>query len=162
MPMPDKMGLSFTPTEITDLTNAFNSILTIMNSKKIVQLTGKERQKAQSASEKRLPYIDNAINNLAPAFPNLQPPFMVLADATKDIAAANQLRALNAARSEVNDRMIDFSLASEHFAYEYMRKFYAIAKEGQSVNTPGADTVVEALAPLFEGQGVAGSDTPKP
>ena len=49
--------------------------------------------------------------------------------------------------------MIDFSLASEHFAYEYMREFYHTAKRAQAVNTPGADTVVEALAPLFEGQG---------
>ena len=54
--------------------------------------------------------------------------------------------------------MIDFAMASEHFAYQYMRKFYVMAKEGQEVNTPGADTVVEALAPLFEGQG----DQPDP
>jgi len=49
--------------------------------------------------------------------------------------------------------MIDFAMASEHFAYEYMREFYEVAKRAQSVNTPGADTVIEALSPLFEGQG---------
>ena len=118
-----------------------------------MQLTAKERQRAQSVSEIRFPYTENAINNLAPTFPNLQPSFLSLADAEKDFSASSDLRSLANVRNEVNDRMIDFSMASEHFAFEYMRKFYAKAKEAQSVNTPGADTVVEALAPLFEGQG---------
>ena len=49
--------------------------------------------------------------------------------------------------------MIDFAMASEHFAYQYMRVFYNGAKQALAVNTPGADTVVNALSPLFEGQG---------
>lgn len=153
MPMPDKMGLNFTPLEITDLTTHFDAILAIMNAKKVVQLTPKERQAAQSASEKRMPYVQNTIVNLAPAFPNLQPGFVSFTDAQNDFSASDTLRALSAKRNEVNDRMIDFAMASEHFAYQYMRKFYNQAQEAQEVNTPGADTVVEALAPLFEGQG---------
>ena len=151
--MPDKMGLSFTPTEITDLANHFDGILTIMNGKKVVQLTAEERKAAQSVSETRLPYTQNAISNLAPTFPNLQPGFLPLTDAQNDLQASTQLRDLAALRNEVNDRMVDFAMASEHFAYQYMRKFYKTAQEAQSVNTPGADTVVEALSPLFEGQG---------
>lgn len=153
MPMPSEMGLEFTPAEITDLNTAFDAILTIINGKKIVQLTAEERQAAQSASETRMPYIDNTINNLAPAFPTLQPGYLTLSNAEKDLNASLQLRGLAAKRNEVNDRMIDFAMASEHFAYQYMRKFYSNAQEAQSVNTPGADTVVAALSPLFEGQG---------
>ena len=162
MPMPSEMGLEFTPVEITDLNTHFDAILTIMNNKKVVQLTAEERQGAQSASEKRLPYIQNAITTLAPDFPNLQPNFLKLTDATADLKASVQLRELAAKRNEVNDRMIDFEMASEHFAYIYMRKLYAIAKEGQEVNTPGADTVVTALAPLFEGQGDQPNPVPNP
>ncbi len=153
MPMPDKMGLDFTAVEITDLTTHFDAILAIMNAKKVVQLTPKERQAAQSVSEKRLPYTQNAIQVLAPSFPNLQPGFLPLAEATLDLSASITLRDFNAKRNEVNDRMIDFAMASEHFAYQYMRELYDVAKRAQAVNTPGADTVVEALAPLFEGQG---------
>ncbi len=153
MPMPSEMGYSFTPTEIQDIKDHFDGILTIINNKKVVQLTAKERQAAQSASETRFPYIQNAIKNLAPAFPNLQPNFLKLSDAEIDYDTSFQLRSLIGLRDEVNDRMIDFSMASEHFAYQYMRKFYNNAKEAQDVNTPGADTVVDALAPLFEGQG---------
>lgn len=162
MPMPSEMGLEFTPAEITALTGHFEGILTIMNAKKVVQLTAKERQGAQSASETRFPYINNAIANLAPAFPALQPGFLPIANAEKDLAAASTLRDLTTLRNEVNDRMIDFAMASEHFAYQYMRKFYKIAQEAQAVNTPGADTVVDALKPLFEKEKDGSEPVPTP
>jgi len=158
MPMPSEMGLEFTPVEVQDMLNHFNGILAIMNAKKVVQLTAKERQGAQSVSEIRFPYTENAIHNLAPTFPNLQPSFLSLADAEKDFSASSDLRSLANVRNEVNDRMIDFAMASEHFAFEYMRQFYHNAQRAQGVNTPGADTVVEALAPLFEGQGERNSE----
>jgi hypothetical protein len=66
-----------------------------------------------------------------------------LTDPKNDLQASTQLRDLAALRNEVNDRMVDFAMASEHFAYLYMRKFYKTAQEAQSVNTPGADTVVD-------------------
>jgi hypothetical protein len=162
MPMPDKMGLTFTPAEITTLHTHFTDILALINSKKVVQLTKDERQSALSISEKRLPYVQNAIDVLASDFVDLRPGFLPYADAVNDMQASSDLRALSSIRDEVNDRMIDFSMASEHFAYQYMRIFYNNAKQAQAVNTPGADTVVNALAPLFEGQGVPGGATPTP
>jgi hypothetical protein len=162
MAMPDEMGLDFTPTELTDIKDHFTGILTIINGKKIVQLTDKERQGAQSASETRLPYMDNGINNLATTFSNLQPGFLSLVKATADIKTAFDFREIDSLRNEVNDRMIDFAMASEHFAYQYMRAFYDGAKTAQAVNTPGADVVVNALAPLFEGQGVQPPVVPTP
>lgn len=162
MPMPDKMGYEITDPDKATIIDALNTALNTLNAIKIVQLTPKERNAAQSASETRLPYIQNAIDTLAPQFPNLQPGFLSLTDAEKDLSAAVDLREINTLVKEVNDRFTDFSLASEHFAYEYMRKFYAIAKEAQAVNTPGADTVVSELEPLFEGQGESGGENPTP
>lgn len=157
MPMPDQMGITLSPAEVQDIKDHFTAILTIINAKKVVQLTPKERQGAQSASEIRIPYIENAINNLAPAFPNLQPNFLTLADAQINLDSSMAFREMTGLRNEVNDRMIDFAMASEHFAYQYMRKFYNTAQQAQDINTPGADTVVEALSPLFE-QEKSGSD----
>jgi hypothetical protein len=162
MPLPDKMGYVLTPTEKTTIIDALNLALTTLNTIKVVQLTAKERQGAQSVAEYRLPYTENAIISLAPQYPNLQPPFMPLTDATKDLTMSLDLREISLLVKEVNDRFVDFSLASEHFAFEYLLKFYAIAKEAQSVNTPGADTVVETLKPLFEGQGVQNEPVPNP
>ena len=61
MPMPDQMGITLSPAEVQDIKDHFTAILTIINAKKVVQLTPKERQGAQSASEIRIPYIENAI-----------------------------------------------------------------------------------------------------
>lgn len=162
MPMPDQMGLALSPVQKTTLLAALQTVLTTMNGVKVVQLSPAERQAAQTVSEIRRPYVQNAIQNLAPSFTNLQPPFMLLANAQNDLKSMNDFVEVNNLMREVFDRCTDFAMASEHFAYEYMRKFYTIAKEGQSVNTPGADTVVAALAPLFEQQGSTNPTPPGP
>jgi len=61
----------------------------------------------------------------------LQPGFLSLATDQIDYMTSYRyrLRTIANLRNEVNDRMIDFSMASEHFAYQYTRKFYAIAKQ---------------------------------
>ncbi len=160
--MPDKMGYVLTPIQKADINTALDTVLSILNSVKTVQLKPEERVAAQSASETRLPYIEMAIKELAPAYTNLQPPFLSLADASNDLQMSFDLRSIITRLAEVSDRYVDFSLASEHFAYEYMRKYYAIAQEGQGVNTPGADTSVNALSPLFEGQGEKNVPAPNP
>jgi len=160
MAMPDKMGVELTPAQYTTIIDALNLALTTLNGVKIVQLTAEERKGAQSASEIRFPYIQNAIENLAPQYPALQPGYLPYADAEKDMNLALDMREINLIVAEVNDRFTDLAMASEHHAYKYMRKFYNIAKEAQSENTPGADTVVNALKPLFEGQGEQTNETP--
>ncbi len=164
MPMPDNMGINISAVEKATIVSALNTALSTLNAIKVVQLTSDERKKAQSLSETRFPYTQNAIVILAPQFPNLQPPFMPLSEAQADLETSLSLREINVLIKEVIDRFTDFSLASEHFAYLYMRKFYALAQEAQAVNTPGADTVVSELSPLFDGQGPQpdDGDTPNP
>lgn len=162
MPMPSEMGIAIPgPIKaaiITDLTNALNALNTI----KVVQLTAKERQSAQSIAEKRAPYVIKGIKALAPAYPNLQPNFLSLPTADTDLETAGDLIEILMIVKEITDRFTDFGLASEHFAYLYVRKLYAIAKEAQAVNTPGADTVVSELEGLFEGQGETNEPSPNP
>ena len=83
-------------------------------------------------------------------------------DAENDLSVSTYFRTVANLRNEVTDRMVDFAMASEHFAYQYMRVFYNNAKQAQAVNTPGADTVVNALSPLFEGQGGQPPVVPNP
>jgi hypothetical protein len=162
MSLPNQMGVNIPAVDVTTIKDALNTALSTLNGIQVVQLTVDERGQMQSMSETRFPFTQKAIEILAPQFPNLQPPFMPLADAQADLETSLTLREINVLVKEINDRFTDFSLASEHYAYKYMRKFYAIAKEGQSVNTPGADTVVSELGPLFEGQGENGGENPTP
>jgi len=60
---------------------------------------------------------------------------------------------------EINDRLTDLGINAENIIYKSMRHSYATAQtqEGQM---PGADVLIEALAPLFADQG--GNPTPEP
>ena len=158
MPMPDQMGFEFTGTQKQDIINSLSSCLTTLNGIKTVQLTGSERQGAQSLAEGRFPYVQKAVDNLAPTYPNLQPGFMDLPTAQRNLTMSIDMGEILLVVKEIVDRFTDFGLASEHFAYEYMRKLYEQAKSAQSVNTPGADVVVNELAPLFEKQGQSNSE----
>ncbi len=161
MPMPSEMGIAIPPATKTQILLDLNNALAALNALKVVQLTAQERQGAQSIAQTRFPYVQAGIKALAPAYPNLQPNFLSLPVADTDLQTSQDLTEIMLIVKEITDRFTDFSLASEHFAYQYVRKFYAIAKEAQAVNTPGADTVVNELAPLFEGQG-DNSEEPTP
>ncbi len=153
MPMPSEMGIAIPQPDKDIIINALNTALNTLNALKVVQLTAQERQGAQSIADTRFTYVQKGLKALAPAYPNLQPNFLDLATADTDLETTQDLLEIMLVVKEITDRFTDFSLASEHFAYQYLRKFYAIAQEAQSINTPGADTVVAELSPLFAGQG---------
>lgn len=164
MPLPSEMGLAITPADKTTITTALNTALATLNAIKVVQLTASERQGAQSVADTRFPFVQKGIKALAPAYPNLQPGYLNITTADTDLETATTILQFLLTVKEISDRFTDFGLASEHFAYQYVRKFYAGAQEAQAVNTPGADTVVDELKGLFEGQGQTnpGSPTPGP
>jgi hypothetical protein len=162
MPMPSEMGIAIPAAVKTAIINDLTNALTALNGIKVVQLTTNERQGAQSIAEKRFPYVQKGIKGLAPAYPNLQPGFLPFSSAENDLDSTQDISQILLIVKEIIDRFTDFGLASEHFAYLYVRKFYAIAQEAQAVNTPGADTVVSELSPLFEGQGQSNAASPTP
>lgn len=160
--MPNEMGVEFTAAEQGLIISGIQQAIATIVAKKVVQLTAEERQGGQSVAETRQPYVHKAIEELAPTYPALQPNFLPLAGAQTDLRASEQMNQAMLLATELMDRIIDFGLASEHFAYQYTRKFYAIAKEAQGTNTPGSDTVVDELKGLFEGQGTSNPITPTP
>jgi len=152
MPMPEKMGVMFTGTQKQDIVDHLTGIRTILASIKVVQLTKAERQGASSVDNVRLPYVIKG-EQLAQINVPLRPGFMSLADCTNDVKMTQDMMELKNQLNETTDVFIDFSLASEHFAYKFMLKFYESAQGALGTPTPGVDTVIDALAPLFEKQG---------
>lgn len=160
--MPDEMGVEFTAVELGTITSGIQQAITAITTKKVVQLTATERQGGQSVAETRQPYVHKAIENFAPTYPSLQPGFLPLADAKSNLRASEQMNEAKMLAIELMDRILDFGLASEHFAYLYTRKLYNVAKEAQGTKTPGADTVVDELKGLFENQGQTNEPAPNP
>ena len=144
MPMPNQMEHRFTPQQYTDVINALKTAIDTLNSLQMVQLSPPERRKAHAVSNNRLPYVQQTIETLAPNYPELQPPYLSLAANTANFEMMEMLRHIMLLVQELNDRYTDFSIASQHNAFTYVRHFYASAKQA-----PKGKVVCQALSPLF-------------
>ena len=144
MPMPNQMEHRFTPQQYAGVINALKTAIDTLNSLQVVQLTPPERRKAQAVSDKRLPYVQQTFNSLAPNYPQLQPPYLSLANNTANFEMMEMLREIMPLVHELNNRYTDFSIASQHNAFVYVRHFYASAKR-----TPKGKLVCQTLSPLF-------------
>jgi len=162
MPMPTEMGLEFSAVEQAPIISGIQQAIDAIKAKKIVQLTAEERQGGQSVAEKRQPYVHKAIDNLAPAYPALQPGYLSLANAQMDLHTSEFMNTVKLMIKELDDRATDFGIAAEHHSYVYTRKLYANGKEAQPTNTPGADVVVDELSPLFEKESNLEKPEPEP
>ena len=160
MPMPEKMGYVFTDLQKQTIIANLQEIVTIITGIKKVQLTAKERQGASSVDNVRLPYVIKG-EQLAQTYVELRPGYLSLADCTNNLKTTQDGVEIKNHVNQMVDVLTDFLLAEEHFAFEYMRKFYNNGKEAEGTPTPGVDAVIDALAPLFEKQGSSGTNLPE-
>jgi hypothetical protein len=145
MPMPSQMGYKFTPQQKADVISALKFVLDTLNSIKVVQLTEAERLKANPVSDKRLPYVQQTFKGLAPQYPKLQPRYLPFAANADNFEMMEAMREIMPLVKEISDRYTDFSIASQHFAFQYMVHFYKT-----SLQTPLGEEPAKALAPLFK------------
>lgn len=150
MPVPTEMGVSLAPDQLAAAKLDINSVKDVLNTLITVNLTKPERQAIHSVAEERLPYVQTAFDSLIGSYPNLLPPFSDLPAAQADYAYMTQLRGLGLLVQQVMEIVSDHELAAGALAFEYMRDFYDVGKRAAERNVPGADTVVDALSPLFE------------
>lgn len=144
------MGVSLTPTQVSDIKLDIKAVTDIVNNLAAVNLTKPERQAIQGVAEERLPFVQMAFDTLIDGNPNMQPPFSDLTAAKADYTYMVQLRDLRLQLLQLQEILSDHELAAGSLAFEYMRDFYDVARRAAERNVPGADTVVDALSPLFE------------
>jgi hypothetical protein len=150
MPVPTSMGVSLTAPQLASLKTAFDTIINTMNGLIAVNLTKPERQAIQSVAEERLPFVQTTFDSLLDSYPSLLPPFGNVTEARADYAYLMQLRGLSLLLEQAQEIVSDHELAAGSRSYEYMRDFYHMGKRAIERNVPGADTVVDALSPLFD------------
>lgn len=160
MPVPNSMGVSLTEEQIEDIQLQLKSIKDDLNVLIAVNLTKDERSSIQPVAEKRLPYVQTAFDDLIDANPSLQPGFMSLPDAKTNYGYMAQTGSLILALLQLLEIVTDHHLAAGSLAFDYMLEFYNIAKRAAKSNVPGADTVVDALSPLFEQENEAAPNPP--
>lgn len=142
---------ALTNAQKTALKGHFEAILAILNFG--INLTPEERQALPSVSDNRLAFIIKVITNYAPNNANLQPGFLQLADAEKDLKLFTDLTLIDEFAGKVKEVISDTQLAVGSEAYDYSRAFYDMVKQARERNVPGTDNIYEDLSKTFEGQG---------
>ncbi len=131
--------------DLLDSKNALTAIASVTISKA-------EGEHLNGIDNKRLPYVQRAVNEFAGAYPLLVSKRVSAARAEKLFDALVFLRELDGQLAEFQDRRGDLSTNIEELLYRFMRDMYDDAKKYEG-DIEGADVVKAYLGELFEGQG---------
>lgn len=145
------LNITFTALQLTAIDAALTALETSCPFR--VNVPAGEKNEDQAMSVKRYPFVQNTINNHAPANANMQPPFILLADARNDLTLFDQFTPRISRLNSIVESYIDTQWVAGTEAYNYFRKFYAIVEQAKTDNVPGADAVYQDLKRLFEDQG---------
>ncbi|MCW5908674.1 MAG: hypothetical protein KIS94_12500 [Chitinophagales bacterium] len=150
MPFPSSIGASISEVELSAMITSLDSVITTITGKAVINLTPEERQQGPSIDNTRLPYVQQAIQQLAPSHPTLVPGFQDVAEAERNMNCALACRELVTKLNQTMEVVTDFAIANERLAYQFTLDFYLNAKRADERNVPGAGTPVEELKPLFD------------
>jgi len=150
MPLP-AINIIFTPDQLTAVDGALDALEA--NCPFRVNIPSGEKNDEQAMNVKRYPFVKNVIENYAPANPGLQPGFLVLADAAKDLTLYDQFTPRINRLQSILESYIDTQWLGGTEGYTYFREFYAIVERAKNNNVPGADAIYNDLKRLYEDQG---------
>lgn len=151
------INITFTAAQLAAINAAITALET--NAPFRVNIPADEKSDEQAMNVKRLPYVQNVINNMAPANPGMQPGFMPIADATNDLNLYMQFLPIIGRLQSVLESYMDTQWLGGVEAYAYFREFYAVVERAKNNNVPGADALFNDLKRLYEEQG-GGVPTP--
>ena len=118
-----------------------------------VNVTKDEKGKLLSINDVREPYVKRMLNQHAINYPGIVPSFVNLTNATTRFNNANYFRSVALQMRQLAEIFDDMSFNEDVPCYKDFRHMYATAKLGADGNLPGADAVVDDIAPLFAMQG---------
>ncbi len=148
----NKIDITFTAAQVTAINGAIATI--ISNIPFAQNLTLAERDSVPNIQDNRYPYAQKAVEILAPANPILVSGFAgTLAQAVTDWTLVKQFDTFIPDLLKLVEMFNDTRQVAASEVYAFLLEFYASAQRAAANNVPGADSIVEALAPLFAGQG---------
>lgn len=148
------LDIEITEVQQTAISTDLQTSKTTLNNIATVLLNEDEREHLNGINNERLPYVQRAVEEFAPAYSDLVGKKVSAARATRLFDSFIYLRQLEGELKEFEDRRKDLSDNIEDLLYDFLREMYVLAKQYDGV-VPGADVVKTYLAELFEGQGVA-------
>lgn len=158
-----KINITLTAAQVTAIQAAINALKNPANLPVQFNLTKEERGSLQNINNMRYPYVQRAIKNHGPNNANLVSGFAgTQAEAANDLVFYDQVEPFIGQLLQVLEIYQDTQQVAGSEAYTWTRVLYNTAQDAAANLVPGADAVVDDLAPLFEGQGGPGGGTPVP
>jgi hypothetical protein len=126
-------------------------------------LTKDERVKLPNISSERYPYVKRGIEIHGPNNPTLVTGFAgTQAEASNDLVFFDQHEAIKQKLLKVLEIVTDTQQVAGSEAYRWLRLLYTTAQTAAANQVPGADSVVDDLAPLFDKESNGGTSPINP
>jgi hypothetical protein len=150
MGLDPNLNVNYTPVQKTaiqtDLTDAKTGIEAVIVDP--LNLSDEERQSTPSVDEQREKYVNDAIVNLAPLYPNLVGIAITAARAKTLWEFRNTNLLMLAIVDDIRDRLIDSSINAENICLQFTEDMRDLAQRNLDRNVAGADVVWDRLKDL--------------
>lgn len=145
--MTDKFSFKLSEEEKSDVNNAIQTLVSILESK-LITLTPEERMEMPKMGDKTVAFVEKAIE-YAQEYPQYMPAFIDVPETELDFNAVKDIRVifnqLQRLTSELNDSMI---LAGSE-AYSSTLSVYKVLKNAADMGQPGAENAARELVSRF-------------
>ena len=160
MPVPVKLGVSFTQAEIDAMKAGIQVVVDTINAKIYLNLNTDERESLAKVGNERFPFVARSIGQYADDYPAFNPIAYKEADAKLDLKTYVDIDGVMSKLKEATEVSTELQMVAGHFAFEFMSEQYAAAKRNKKLNVQGAQVIYDGLKECFEGQGNFGDETP--
>ena len=155
MPL-NRIDITFTDPQETAIQHAIDDMNTQFPFAQ--NLTNDEKKQYPTTDNSRLPYVQRTVEIHAVNNPTLVSGFAgTLANAQNDWKLFNQIENFKQQLLSYLEKLTETQDMAGAELYQFMREVYATAKRAAANSVPGAQAVVDDLAPLFENQGPQGT-----
>ena len=151
----NRLSWVLTPAKISAVKNALDALDTALDG--LVGLTPKERQTIVKLASGNKPFVDD-VNTFANAGKDYFPKHISLVEFQKDYDLYNQIDSFSARLETLTRKVVDTQMLAGHEALVAGLRYYEGSKSALEDGDPGAQAVVDRLAPRFDGQGNFKSD----
>lgn len=154
----NRISLSFTDAEKTQISQAIQTLDTLL-SPKLIALPKEDKRRLAKISDDGLPFAEK-VAQYAVSNPEFNPMFMSAEEFAKDFSAFNLLREFARLLSQITSNIDDTRTLAGSEADQYARAYYAAVGQAAKMGVPGAQAIYDDLSGRFEAQRMKRPKTP--
>lgn len=148
MALDNLISVNFTETEISGITEAINSINTILEGK-VINLTPQERQQYGSIADRNKVLVDKCKTYMEQA-PETLPRTVDKAEFDKDYVARTQIEVPLKALTRITEKLTDTKILLDHDNFHNAIAYYRYIKYLSEQNEPGSTTIYNDLKKHYQ------------